>query len=216
MRISNRLKSIAKFIEHDDIVADIGCDHALLDIYLVENNIVKNILITDINDKALNNGIENIKKHNLEAKIKAKLGPGIEVIDKSINTLIISGMGANTICMILDNKNISQINKMIIQSNNDYYLLRKYITSIGFYISYEEVIKDNNKYYINIVFLRGYKKYLKKELIYVPLLINGNKEYFEYLYHNNLNILSKVPYKKIITRLRLKKENLFYKNLLNK
>ena len=39
MKISNRLKSIAGLIIDSDKVADIGCDHALLDIYLVKNKI---------------------------------------------------------------------------------------------------------------------------------------------------------------------------------
>ena len=34
MRISKRLKAITEFIDKDDKVVDIGCDHALLDIYL--------------------------------------------------------------------------------------------------------------------------------------------------------------------------------------
>ena len=35
MKISKRLKSLAGLITLDDKVADIGCDHALLDIYMV-------------------------------------------------------------------------------------------------------------------------------------------------------------------------------------
>ena len=40
MKISNRLKSIAGLITEKDVIADIGCDHAYLDIYLVKNKIV--------------------------------------------------------------------------------------------------------------------------------------------------------------------------------
>ena len=59
MKISKRLQSLAGLVANDDIVADIGCDHALLDIYLVLNNIVPKVLICDINENALNNGIIN-------------------------------------------------------------------------------------------------------------------------------------------------------------
>ena len=40
MKLSLRLKSIANLVDSNDVVADIGCDHAYLDIYLVMNNIV--------------------------------------------------------------------------------------------------------------------------------------------------------------------------------
>ena len=82
MKISKRLISLAKLVDKKDKVADIGCDHALLDIYLIENKIISKALACDINEKALNIGIENIKKHQLEKQIKTKLGDGIEVIEK--------------------------------------------------------------------------------------------------------------------------------------
>ena len=41
MKISNRLKLIASFVDDDSKVIDVGCDHALLDIFLVLNK--KNI-----------------------------------------------------------------------------------------------------------------------------------------------------------------------------
>ena len=37
--VSNRLKSLAKFVNINDKVIDVGCDHALLDIYLIKNNV---------------------------------------------------------------------------------------------------------------------------------------------------------------------------------
>ena len=36
MKISERLKVIGDFINEEDKVIDIGCDHALLDIFLCE------------------------------------------------------------------------------------------------------------------------------------------------------------------------------------
>ena len=36
---SKRLLAIASLIESDDIVVDVGCDHAYLDIYLIKNKL---------------------------------------------------------------------------------------------------------------------------------------------------------------------------------
>ena len=41
MKISKRLKAISDFITDNSNVIDVGCDHALLDIYLFNNK--KNI-----------------------------------------------------------------------------------------------------------------------------------------------------------------------------
>lgn len=216
MKISKRLKSLAFFIDNGDSVADIGCDHALLDIYLVKNNIVNKTLACDINENALNSGISNIKKYHLEDKIKTTCMNGIENIPKDINTLIISGMGTNTIIKILSHNNIKQINKLIIQSNNDYFELRKYLTTNNFYIKDENVIYDQGKYYINIMFLKGNKKYSKKELKYGPILMHNNPDYFKYLYNTNLEILNKIPKNKILLRLKIIKNNFYLKKLKKK
>ena len=37
MRLSKRLKAITEFVDKEDRIIDIGCDHALLDIYIKEN-----------------------------------------------------------------------------------------------------------------------------------------------------------------------------------
>ena len=41
MKINNRLKQIGDLVEANSFCLDVGCDHALLDIYLVKKN--KNI-----------------------------------------------------------------------------------------------------------------------------------------------------------------------------
>lgn len=202
--ISNRLKSLTKYINVCDNVIDIGCDHALLDIYLIKNNIIKKCIVSDISKNALEQGIENIKKYNLEQNIQTRCGNGLEVLTKTdnIDTIIISGMGTNSILKILNNLYIERINKLVIQSNNDYYNLRKEIIKLGFIINNEEVIIDNDKFYINIIFIRGNKKYTKEELLYGTKKMINKKAYYYYLINKNERILKNVNDKKIINKLK--------------
>ena len=50
IRLSKRLECIASFVNDDMSLVDVGCDHALLDIYLcqVKKNI--KIIASDINE----------------------------------------------------------------------------------------------------------------------------------------------------------------------
>ena len=41
INLSKRLSKIACMVKENSVIADIGCDHALLDIYLLKNNIIK-------------------------------------------------------------------------------------------------------------------------------------------------------------------------------
>lgn len=190
--IDERLKSLVKYVDKLDNIIDVGCDHALLDIYLVQNNIIDSVIVSDISNNALQQGINNIKKYNLDDRIDVRCGNGLEVLNNEddINTIIISGMGTNTILDILNNNYLSKVNKLIIQSNKDYYLLRSEVNKLGFIISNEEVIVVNNKLYINIIFVRGNKKYSLNELKYGTKDMINRELYYKYLINKYNKILN--------------------------
>lgn len=205
--ISARLKSLCKYVEKDDKIIDIGCDHALLDIYLVKNKIIDSLIVSDVHEGAISAGIANIKKNHLESKVEARLGNGLDVLtDKDeVNTILISGMGSSTIINILNNSYLGKIDKLILQSNNDHFELRKQVISLGFFIASEEYFVDNKKNYINIVFKRGHKYYSKRELRYGPMLIN-NRNYLEFELENCLHIKRLIPQDKKIINWKLNRE----------
>ena len=64
MKLPKRLNAIASLIEKDTNVIDVGCDHALLDIYLTLQNKNK-CIATDINENALNIAKKNIKNYKI-------------------------------------------------------------------------------------------------------------------------------------------------------
>ena len=213
MKLPKRLQEIANLVDKDTKVIDVGCDHALLDIYLTINK-KNNCIATDINKNALNIAISNIKKYKLEKEIKTFLTNGLENIKiPDNNTIIISGMGTNTILKIVKNHE-DKIDNLIIESNNNHYLLRKEIVKLGFYIDKEIVIKDRKIYYIIIKFKKGHKKYKKYEYIYGINL--KNEEYINYLIDKNRNILSKIPKKNIIERINILKKTKYLKKIIKR
>ena len=189
-KISKRLLTIADFISQEDELVDVGCDHGLLSIYLIENKLCKRVIASDINQNALNNAIDNIKKRKLN--IETILSDGITNIDlTNINTLVISGMGTSTILHILeDNNKIKNINKIIIQSNNEHEVLRKEMNKKNYYLKEETIINEHNKWYITMLYIKSNKKNTKEEIEYGYL---NNKEYKKYLLNKYEEINKKIP-----------------------
>jgi len=191
-----KLQTIASLINKDDIVIDTCCDHAYLAIYLKENNLCKEVYASDISDKALLNAQNNIKKHNLQ--IETFLSDGFKNIKlENINTVVIAGVGTNTVLDIV-NSAPKDISKYIISSNNDFYNLRKKMKKQAFYIKKEIIVKENNKYYPIILFTKDYRYYNKHVLKFGD---SNNKMYYEYLLQKEQNILAKIPKKHLLTRL---------------
>ena len=221
IKLSKRLEAISSLIPNNSKVIDVGCDHGLLDIYLYQNKITNKIIASDVNENALNNAKENIKKNNLEKHIETRLGNGLDTLKETddIDTIVISGMGAHTVVGILKNNinKLKRINTIIVQSNTKIEFLRKEITKINYLIEDEILIEDNKKIYTIIKFVRGKKKYTKKEIFFGPILIQKNTSIFQK--HNQkelekLNLLLKIlPKNKIIDRYQIKKKINMYKNI---
>ena len=180
-KLSKRLKTLAEYIDDNCNMVDIGCDHGLLDIYLIQNKNNINIIASDVNENALNNAKSNIKRNNLDNKIKTILSNGLDNIDMTnLDTIVISGMGAHTIVGILYNNlgKLKNIKKIVIQSNNDIDFLRYKVTKIGYYINRETLVKDAGIIYTIIEFKKGYRLYSKKELYLGPCLIKEKSDLF--------------------------------------
>ena len=222
IKISKRLEAISSLIPINSSIIDIGCDHAMLDIYLMQKKIIKSAIATDINNNALNNAKENIKKYNYENVIDTRLGNGLDTLNPNdhVNTIVISGMGAHTIVGILKNNSnkLKKIDNLIIQSNTKLEFLRKEITKLNYIIADEIILEDNKKTYIIIKFVKGKKKYSKKELYFGPILLNKKDKLFkEYCNKelSKLNIYLKLlPKNNLVDRYRIKKEIRLYKDVV--
>ena len=222
IKLSVRLATIASLVPLEASVIDIGCDHALLDIYLYQNKKVKKIIASDVNENALNNAKENIKKNKLTDYIETRLGNGLDTLyeEDKIDTIIISGMGAHTVVGILKNNQnkLVNIDTIIIQSNTKLSFLRKEVTKLNYKIYDEDIVLDNNKIYTIIKFTKGKKKYNQKELYFGPILLEKNSKLFQKynkIELEKLNMFLKlIPKNRLLDRYKLKKEIRLYDNII--
>ena len=181
-KLSKRLEVVSNYIKDNSKIIDIGCDHGLLSIYLAKKYKDINIIASDVNKNALGSAIKNIKEAGLEDIIETRLGSGLEVVSpEEIDTVVIAGMGSNTIVGILkySKDKLVNVNNIIVQSNTDLYFLRKNITNIGYYIEDETLVEDKGIIYTVIKFTKGKKKYNYKELYLGPILLNKKDKLFK-------------------------------------
>ena len=213
INISKRLLLIANMVDKDSNIIDIGCDHALLDIYLMQNKIIKSSIASDVTIGALNQAKKNISLSNVN--IETRLGDGLKVLnsDDEVDTIIMSGLGMSKIRSILydDKDKLDNINTIIIQSNNGLKDIRKSVTKLGYYIKDENIVKERNKYYCVIKFSKGKIKYSNKEYKMGPVLLKNKPDIFYDFINNKINknifIISHLPKSKFIKKIILTLEN---------
>lgn len=191
--ISKRIKFIASLISSDDKVLDVGTDHALLPIYLIKNSLADIADGSDISSEVLKNAKKNISKYSLDSKINLYVSDGLKSVSiKNYNTLVITGMGFFTIKSILNDQDLKNINKMIIQSNNNHEELRRFINSIGFKIVKDAYILDKGKTYLILLVEKGKQKLSDIEYV-CGLYSLDNIWYYKYIVKKYKKILNQVP-----------------------
>ena len=169
MNLSFRLESIAKLIKNGSIVADIGCDHALLSIYLVENDIASKVYAIDNKNGPLAKAKENISLHGLEDKIITILNDGLTKLLEDVNTVVMAGIGGLLAIKMLETA--SRLPEtIIIQANNHLKELRKYLSQNNFLIENELILKDSDKYYEILKIKLGNQMLDEKDCIFGPIL----------------------------------------------
>jgi len=142
IKLKPRLLSICDEIEPNSKVIDVGCDHALLDIYLTK---YKNCTCLAV-DKSVNCTIrayENTIKYN--ANLLIKCNDGLKGISLNNEIIVISGMGTKTIKKILD---IDLSNTLIISTHTDIEELKDFLHKKNYKIIIEKEIYDRRNYKI--------------------------------------------------------------------
>lgn len=219
MKISKRLRAIGDLIEDNSFILDVGCDHALLDIYVVTNKKNVKAIASDINEGPLKGARDNVRKYGLEDKIVLRNANGLESYQEGVDTIILSGLGSTTIIDILiDGKDIlDNIDEIIISSNNDYDYLRKNLGILGFTVDKELVVNDRNKYYQVIKFKKGTFNYNKYELKYGK--VSSDSTYIEYLKFNRrklFDIYKLLGFKHFFSRIKIRNEIRYIDKTLRK
>ena len=199
-----RLEAICSYLTNQDKIIDVGCDHAYVCIEMSKRG-AKKIIASDIHPNALKMARENIKKSG--QKIELICSDGLKEINTTnYDTLILAGMGANTILHILDNpEKRHPIQKIIIQSNNHLKEIRKRVNQFGYILKEETIVFEKSHYYTIMKWEKGTQKLTKLEQN-LGLWNQANASYYQDLWDKLESIRKKIPKRKWIQKYKLKKE----------
>ena len=147
--LSNRLLSCCDFVSPGDRVADIGCDHGYLGIYLLQKSIARSVIAADVKEQPLQSAMRNAAKFGVKGKMTFYLSDGVRNIPREFDTLVCAGMGGDTMISILEAAPwlADPRYRLILQCQSKRPELRRWLTSHGFSIRRETLAKDGKFVY---------------------------------------------------------------------
>lgn len=150
MELSQRMQRVADMVTDSRAVADIGCDHGYVSIYLVESGRTGHAYAMDVRKGPLSKAVEHVKQKHLEDQIECRLSDGLERLDPGeADTLIFAGMGGLLMIDILKRGSSHRQGDetLILQPQSDIAAVRRYIYEIGYGIQAEDMLVEDGKYY---------------------------------------------------------------------
>ena len=131
-------------------VADVGCDHGYVSLYLVQHGIADRAIAMDIRKGPLAMADNNINSFGLSDCITTRLSDGLSLLEPGeADCLVIAGMGGKLMISILEKKSLRElgIEAAVLQPQSDLDEFRQYLRYKGYRILQERVILEDGKYY---------------------------------------------------------------------
>ncbi|MCF7925487.1 MAG: tRNA (adenine(22)-N(1))-methyltransferase TrmK [Candidatus Izimaplasma sp.] len=178
MRLSKRLEICLKYVDGFHNLADIGTDHAKVPIEAVLRGYVMKAQAIDNKHGPYVIAYSNVKKAELLDRIQVKRADGLSDISNDTDVAIISGMGGLTIQKILQDSDLKQLKRIVIQANDNEEAIRKSLQNINFKIVDELVFADKEKLYGVIVVEPGNERLSTLECAFGPINLRQQPYYF--------------------------------------
>ena len=158
IKLSKRLKRIADMLTPGHDTADIGCDHGLVSVYLVQEGIASHVFAMDIGRGPLESAGKNIRKYLSEeemSKVDLIVSDGFEKLEPGQSqSAIIAGMGGQLIISILQNGLHKSVfgkgYELVLSPQSDVPMVRVFLRENGFKIIDEDMLSEDGKFY-NII-----------------------------------------------------------------
>lgn len=150
IELSQRLKTIANYIQVGAKVADIGSDHAYLPIYLLQSGKASFAIAGEVNVGPYKSARDKVQSTGLSHKINVRLGDGLSVLSpEEVDTICIAGMGGTLICKILENglDLLSTVSYLVLQPNVAEKNVREWLCLHGWELKGESILEEDEIIY---------------------------------------------------------------------
>lgn len=150
VQLSKRLQALADMVTPGNRVADVGCDHGFLSIYLVQQGIAPGVIAGDVRKGPLSAAQNHVAEYGMGSYIDTRLSDGLEkYLPGEADTLICAGMGGPLMQRILmaHMEVTLSFKELILQPQSELEEFRIFLRNQGFVVAEENILCEDGKYY---------------------------------------------------------------------
>lgn len=156
IELSPRLEAVAREVPAQARLVDVGTDHAYLPVSLIQRGQISSALASDVRSGPLENARVTAKRYEVTDRVQLRLCDGLTAIEAhEVDTVVIAGMGGETITNILSAALWTRACRCILQPMSSLPELRCWLSKNGFAIQRETLVKEGNTLYTIICLMPG-------------------------------------------------------------
>jgi len=149
MELSPRLQAIAQQVPQGARLVDVGTDHGYLPVWLLLNGQIESAIAADLRAGPLDRARNTARQFKQANRISFRLCDGLsDIRADEADTMVIAGMGGETIATILDAAPWTRQDKLLLlQPMTGAPRLRKWLQTSGYVILNENIAREGKKLY---------------------------------------------------------------------
>lgn len=142
MQISKRLEAVASFVEQGSVIADVGCDHGYIPIYLYQKGMIPKAIAMDVNKGPLERAEIHIREYGLGEYITTRLSDGVRALKPNeADAVVIAGMGGALMEKIIEEgeETLKSVSYLILSHSLNWHI------SAGFFTK-KDIVSSRKKW----------------------------------------------------------------------
>ncbi len=134
---------------------DVGTDHGYVPVYLALEGRFSRIAASDIGAGPLQSAKSSAAEYGAEDRIEFYLSDGLKSVPGPFDTVVIAGMGGETMIDIMSNCSWVKSSKLVLQPQSKLLELAKWLDGNGFTCRSAGLVEDGGKLYVAFSAERG-------------------------------------------------------------
>ena len=186
--LSKRLQAIHDMLPIG-VTADVGSDHGKLMIALFKSGKITKGYAIENKKGPYQRLVKALEAEGLIDKIVPLFSDGIEDLPPEVKNVVLAGMGGDLIIKILKKhpEKLKLVSTIIVDAHGAIAKVREEISQMGYIIADEKMIKEDDKFYEIIKFIRAdIAVYTNEDIEFGPILRNEKSATFKEKYSERI------------------------------
>ncbi|MDD4627174.1 MAG: class I SAM-dependent methyltransferase [Syntrophomonas sp.] len=189
--LNKRLLAVSNNVIKGEAAADIGADHGLLTLFLLEKDIVPQVIASEVKEGPLERLRHAVENSPFRERMELRMGNGLEVLRPGeVATVIIAGMGGDNIAEILSREwsHSASYKKFVFQPMSKAEVLRRELSRQGWPVLEESLVKEQQRIFLIISACPGNAPYelTPLELDLGPIILKNDKPLKQHFLEDSL------------------------------